>query len=327
MRILYGIQGTGNGHIARARELVPALAKHAELDIVLSGNNYQIQLPFNVRWKLPGLSLAYSASGEVDYWKTFWQAQKAVFVQDVRTLPVKNYNLVISDFEPVTAWACHISRVPCLGVGHQASFRFNETPVSTQKGHVGAWFLQYYAPASQYLGFHFQAYHPDIFPPIIRSDIKMGRSVQGEKIVVYLPAYGKEELMRHFQQLPEFQWHMFAANVDTTYQSNNVLVSPIGDTFVQEVLSARMVLCSAGFELPAELLYLKKPFAVIPIKRQYEQACNAAALEQLGVSVWRHIDEVSNERILSVLERGAVAQVQAASLSQVVGRILDQAGA
>jgi len=42
------------------------------------------------------------------------------------------------------------------------------------------------------------------------------------------------------------------------------------------------VLCSAGFELPTEALFHKKRLAVIPIKGQYEQLCNAAALVQMG---------------------------------------------
>ena len=37
MRILYGIQGTGNGHISRALEVLPYLKKKASVDILISG--------------------------------------------------------------------------------------------------------------------------------------------------------------------------------------------------------------------------------------------------------------------------------------------------
>ena len=38
MRILYGVQATGNGHITRARVLLPALqAAGVEVDVLLSG--------------------------------------------------------------------------------------------------------------------------------------------------------------------------------------------------------------------------------------------------------------------------------------------------
>ncbi|MGL5401221.1 MAG: glycosyltransferase family protein, partial [Plesiomonas shigelloides] len=38
MKLLYGIQGTGNGHLSRARELVPALrAQGIRVDVLCSG--------------------------------------------------------------------------------------------------------------------------------------------------------------------------------------------------------------------------------------------------------------------------------------------------
>jgi UDP-N-acetylglucosamine:LPS N-acetylglucosamine transferase len=45
------------------------------------------------------------------------------------------------------------------------------------------------------------------------------------------------------------------------------------------------VITGAGFETPAEALYLGKKIICLPIRGQYEQLCNAAALEQLGVPV------------------------------------------
>ena len=38
MKILYGIQGTGNGHLSRAEEIVPILKKMAHVDVLISGN-------------------------------------------------------------------------------------------------------------------------------------------------------------------------------------------------------------------------------------------------------------------------------------------------
>lgn len=39
----------------------------------------------------------------------------------------------------------------------------------------------------------------------------------------------------------------------------------------------------AGFEGPCETLFLGKKILVIPMTGQYEQQCNAAALESIGV--------------------------------------------
>ena len=48
MRILYAIQGTGNGHISRATALVPRLKERADVDVLISGVQSDITPPFHV---------------------------------------------------------------------------------------------------------------------------------------------------------------------------------------------------------------------------------------------------------------------------------------
>ena len=43
MKILYGIQGTGNGHLSRGAFIYNLLGKYSqEVDVLLSGNNYSL---------------------------------------------------------------------------------------------------------------------------------------------------------------------------------------------------------------------------------------------------------------------------------------------
>ncbi len=56
------------------------------------------------------------------------------------------------------------------------------------------------------------------------------------------------------------------------------------------MISSAGIITGAGFETPAEALHLQKKVMVIPIRGQYEQLCNAAALERLGVKVLNRID-------------------------------------
>jgi hypothetical protein len=44
MKILFGIQGTGNGHISRAREIVPLLQQYGEVDLIVSGTEAEVSL-------------------------------------------------------------------------------------------------------------------------------------------------------------------------------------------------------------------------------------------------------------------------------------------
>ena len=75
----------------------------------------------------------------------------------------------------------------------------------------------------------------------------------------------------------------FAANIDHARQEGSLRIEAVdSEQFLQAFAESDSVLCSAGFELPTEALFHKKRLAVIPIKGQYEQLCNAAALVQMG---------------------------------------------
>ena len=39
-KILYALNGTGSGHITRAREIIPYLREKHKVDVLISGSNY-----------------------------------------------------------------------------------------------------------------------------------------------------------------------------------------------------------------------------------------------------------------------------------------------
>ena len=51
------------------------------------------------------------------------------------------------------------------------------------------------------------------------------------------------------------------------------------------MINCHGIITGGGFETPAEALYLRKKILSIPIRKHYEQECNAAALKKLGVPV------------------------------------------
>jgi uncharacterized protein (TIGR00661 family) len=55
--------------------------------------------------------------------------------------------------------------------------------------------------------------------------------------------------------------------------------------------TSKGVLCGAGFETPAEALYMQKKLLIVPMKGQYEQQCNAAALEEMGIPIIKSLKE------------------------------------
>ena len=67
MKILYAIQGTGNGHLSRALEIIPLLKEYGEVDILISGNQSQVNLPFEIKYRFHGLSFVASKSGGISF--------------------------------------------------------------------------------------------------------------------------------------------------------------------------------------------------------------------------------------------------------------------
>src|SRR5690606_34948886 len=107
MKILYAVQGTGNGHLSRALDIVPCLQKHGEVDVLVSGIQGDLSLPFDIGYKLRGLSFIFGKRGGVNLWKTFQKTNVRKLVKEINSLPVDKYDLIINDFEPVSAWACY----------------------------------------------------------------------------------------------------------------------------------------------------------------------------------------------------------------------------
>src|SRR5437899_1865577 len=121
MKILYAIQGTGNGHMTVAREVLPILKTRAEVDILVSGTQVDVGLPFEIKYKMHGLSFIFGKKGGIDYLETYRKSRIRQLFREIKNLPVEEYDMVISDFEPVSAWACFLKNLPCIGFSHQAA--------------------------------------------------------------------------------------------------------------------------------------------------------------------------------------------------------------
>jgi len=56
VRVLYGIQCTGNGHITRSINIINELRKHVTVDVVTSGSHSEVPIPFTVLASTPKAS-------------------------------------------------------------------------------------------------------------------------------------------------------------------------------------------------------------------------------------------------------------------------------
>jgi uncharacterized protein (TIGR00661 family) len=311
MKILFAVQGTGNGHLSRARDIYPELKKYGEVDILVSGYQADLSLPYPVKYRLKGLSFIFGKHGGVSLWHTWRKLNPFRFFRDIYHLPVETYDLVVNDFEPVSAWACKLRKVPCVALSHQSAVVHPAAPKPSGGGWVGRLILKYYAPFTEYYGFHFEKYDARIFTPVIRKEVQALVPETLPHYTVYLPAYDDASLVRFLHRFKGVEWQVFSKHNKEAFRFENIMISPIENTaFLQSLASCTGALLGAGFEGPAEALYLQKKLMVVPMKRQYEQQCNASAIHRLGVPVIHSLSAKSFRAVHQWLQNDEVVSVQ-----------------
>lgn len=298
MKILYAIQGTGNGHVSRAREIVPLLQQHGEVDLLISGTQVDVKLAQEIKYQFHGFSFIFGKKGGVDHYKTWKNMDLFQFRKDMNAIPLRDYNLILNDFEPISAWACRLQGIESVSLSHQASFKSKKVP-RPKTVDWGKLILSRYAPTTYHIGFHFDRYDDFIYKPVIRSEIRQLSPSNLGHYTVYLPAIDDRNLVNVLRQIPQVRWEVFSKHTKIAYADGNVFVEPINnEKFNQSMASCEGVFTGGGFEGPAEALHLGKKLLVAPMRFQYEQQCNAYALKQFGLPViWG-----SNKNWLPILQ-------------------------
>ena len=290
MKILYAIQGTGNGHLSRARDIIPILETKGDLDILISGIQADVELPYKIKYRLKGLSFIFGQKGGIDLLATYKKSNLRKFFKEIKSLPVKEYDLIISDFEPVSSWACRLNNKECIGLSHQIAVINKKSPEPKQMDILGKSILHHYAPCNYEYGFHFQPYDKNISTPVIRKEIREAYSENKKHYTVYLPAYSDKRIIKTLQEVKGVEWEVFSKHSKKSYREGKIQITPIhNEKFIKSLITCEGILCGAGFETPAEALFLKKKLMVIPMKGQFEQQCNAAALKKMDIPVLKSL--------------------------------------
>jgi uncharacterized protein (TIGR00661 family) len=329
MKILYAIQGTGNGHLSRAVDIIPELKKHGSLDLFVSGAQAEIVLPYPVKYKSKGLSFYFGKSGGINFLETYQKNSSKDLIKEIRNFPVEDYDLVVNDFEPISAWACKKKDVKIVSLSHQSALLSKKSPRPKFVDPFGEWMIRNYAPVKKYVGFHFEEYDKNIFTPVIRAAIRNAKVKDLGHYSVYLPAFDDKKLVKRLLKLPNVKWHIFSKHTKSAYHVGKISVYPIsGADFVESIVTSTGVICGAGFETPAEVLHLNKKLLVIPMKSQYEQHCNAAALKSLGVPVLKKFKKKSIKKIQKWIEESMPLDIAFPDVAgAAVERLIEKFGA
>lgn len=283
MRILFGVQGTGNGHIARSRTLARALAgSGVQVDYLLSGREpegYFDMEAFGDYRAFAGLTFV-SHEGRISPWRTLTASHPMRFWNDLSTIDCRGYDLVISDFEPLTAYAARRAGCPTLGISHQASFEW-PVPRWGENG-FNRWLMRHFAPVQRQIGLHWFHFGAPLLPPIIDA---LQPSPDNGTLLVYLPFEGVAQIQGLLSRFTLHRFVCFHPEVQTPCQWRNIeFRPPCRQGFIDALRGCRGVISNAGFELASEALSLGKKLLVKPLRGQFEQLTNGRSLALMGLA-------------------------------------------
>ncbi len=285
MKILFGVQGTGNGHISRSRELVRKLkAEGHDVEVIISGRKeaelkeIEIFAPYRV---MKGMTLI-THKGKLDYLNTMFHIDLVSLMSDIMTLDTTGTDLIITDFEPITSMTAKLKNIPSMGFGHQYAFQY-DIPVAK-----GTFFEKYalmnFAPARYNAGLHWNHFNQPIFPPVIPETLyaKNAITVINGKVLVYLPFEELEDISLFLSPFAGYEFFIYGKVPESRDEGHLHYRSYSREGFLGDLTESTGVVCNAGFELPGEALHLGKKLLLRPLDGQIEQQSNALGMVKLG---------------------------------------------
>lgn len=287
--ILYGVAGEGLGHAMRSKVVLDFLAKRHTVKVVAAERGYQyLSANFNTE--------------EIDYFKIIYRNNKAAhvltFFNNLFRLPflilkaakvfkiIKELkpDIIITDFEPLTAYAAWVKGIPLISIDNQHSVGWTDAPIPKKGWDKFAMdiVMRLFIPKANH--YFITSFFPakckkkntTVINPLIREKIRKLHSKKGSHVLVYQTSASNKKLL---PALKNINRKFIVYGFGKTAKKGNVQFKKFHDpSFYRDFAHCEAVITNGGFTLMSEALYLRKPVLSIPVAGQYEQLCNAHLL-------------------------------------------------
>jgi len=320
-RIIYGVAGEGFGHSSRSH-LIGQTLIDAGHDVMFVGSQKSLlylKQYFGDRVReIFGLSFAFEGQ-RIDKSETL--KRNLLKLPEANRLNDELFKehfepfepeLVISDFEPFSAWWAWRKDVPFISIDHEHMLTLCKLEHKSRN-----WFSRitasvvtecHYVGAVAYIIVNFfkaplRIDSAILAPPIVRPVVGALEPRQAEHILLYsTTGTGREQLREVLGKFGGQKFYIYGFNKDAEYD-NCIFKKRSTEGFLADLASARGVIASAGFSLISECMYFKKKMLLLPLAGQYEQIINAHYIEKLGLGVSAEkLDETVIARFLDQLD-------------------------
>ncbi len=295
MRIIYGLSGQGFGHSARSKETIKHLIEAGhEVKIFTYGQSlFMLEKDFKDQlFEIPGFVLSYK-NNKLVYWKTIWanavkiSHQAKYFSKISAEFSRFNPDVVITDFEPLTAMLAKTKRKPLISIDNQHQLTNSKIKLDKKyfKDFIAdklviksmVWGAKYYLVTS-FFKTPVTRSHTFLFAPLIRSEVLNLQPTDGDYVLVYEGA-DFDRIMPTLKKLP---YNFLIVGPTLKPQDGNLTFKKFStEAWLQDLAGAKAVIGTAGLSLICECIYLQKPYFALPIARQVEQIINAEYLKEM----------------------------------------------
>ena len=203
-----------------------------------------------------------------------------------------NPDVVITDFEPATAWLANWRKIPLVSLDNQHRLRYMKFSVPAGLL-LDKWLTRLIIAlmiprptvslaTSLVLGERTNP-HTRIFPPIVRQEVLALNPQEQDFHLVYVTS-AFASLIAALKAFPDRTFHVYGHHDDA--QDQNIHYRRFsGDAFLHDLAACHSVIATAGFTLMSEAMCLGKPYLALPMTGQFEQQVNALFLERSGCGI------------------------------------------
>jgi uncharacterized protein (TIGR00661 family) len=306
--ILYGVAGEGMGHATRSKLVIDhLLAKGHKIHIVTSNRSFDFlkkSFPKVSVTEIAGLVLVYE-DNKLNNFKSalanmkFKKGMRA-FNTVKKIIVSEKIELIISDFEPTVAYMAGLIRfngkvkkkIPliCIDNIHLLSNSIVNVPKKFKKDYYLAKYItKVLIPPLNVSRFLITSFFSvkiknkktQLIPSLLRDIIIESKPTQDNCIVVYQTSKSNTHM---FDLLKKFNDEKFIIyGFDEDKKEHNLEFKKFSEKgFVGDLSRCKAVITNGGFSLMSEAVFLHKPVLSVPVKKQFEQICNALYLKKKG---------------------------------------------
>lgn len=323
-KILYGVCGIGSGHTYRQLPLIEHFSKSSVMVIFAYGESYRfyrehyahnthvtvvpVEVPFYVGNKN---GLDFKATAKVNKTEHHDALSVNCRALDIASKILGKPDMVISDYEPISAQYAYALDAPLITVDQQSKYLLGDFPAElggeTYADEVMR-LLMFFPKASTRIACSFFRVNKKkgdtekvfLYPPIIKKAVTRLKRRTGvpQSILVYISsqkafAQSMQEVARICATQKDFNFHVFISpgkKVDRTADRKNVFFYEHGAPQFARVLGeCSGIITTAGHTLLSEAMYLGLPVYAIPLA-VYEQQMNAEVINKNGFGIkYKHL--------------------------------------